>query len=105
MNDTRQPEGGSPQPETTTVHDQTTAQARPRAGGRGAEPAVEPQLPHEIDESTHSQRRDAEAQVHAGERAYADATGPGCDTDRGPVLDEVYKRSVAPDRGQGRPRR
>jgi hypothetical protein len=79
--------------ETRSKHDQT------RSG------AIEPQLPHEADQSSHSQARGTEQQAAVGKQAYADETGPSQDTDKGPVLDAVYNDKVAPDRGATAPRR
>jgi len=91
--------------ETTTVHDQSAPSVQ-RGGGPGpAKPVVEPQLPHEIDESSHSQADGLPEQAAVGAQAHRDATGPAQDTDRGPVLDEVYNRTLAPDRGESPPRK
>jgi len=65
----------------------------------------EPPLPHEHDESSHSQARASEQQEDVGRRAYRDATSPGADTDKGPVIDQVYNEKVAPHRGPAAPRR
>jgi len=64
-----------------------------------------PRLPHEHDESASDQHSAAPSQRRIGERAYANATDGTRDTDRGPVMDEVYNASVAPDRSAGGPRR
>jgi hypothetical protein len=90
--------------ETTSAHDQSTVpDARPARGG-AAGPRVEPQLPHEQDESSRSQASATPQHAGIGKRAYQDATGASEDTDRGPVLDEVYNDKVAPNRSAGRPR-
>ena len=65
----------------------------------------EPALPHEQDESSHSQARTTEQQKDVGRQAYKDATSPSADTDKGPVMDRVYNEKVAPDRGPAEPRR
>ncbi len=65
----------------------------------------EPALPHEQDESSHSQARGSEQQKDVGRQAYKDATSPSTDTDKGPVMDQVYNEKVAPDRGPSAPRR
>ena len=65
----------------------------------------EPALPHEHDESSHSQARASEQQKDVGRQAYANATDGTTDTDRGPVMDKVYNEKVAPDRGPVEPRR
>ena len=75
----------------------------PTAEG-GARARVEPQLPHEIDESAHSQARASAQQVDVGKQAFDDTIGPAQDTDRGPVLDAVYNATLAPDRGATGPR-
>jgi hypothetical protein len=82
--------------ETRSKHDQSSDAA--------AHPHSEPQLPHEADQSHHSQARGSERQVEVGKKAYKDTIGPAEDTDRGPVLDEVYNRSIAPERGDKPPR-
>ena len=64
-----------------------------------------PALPHEHDESSHSQARASERQKDVGRKAYKDATGPGTDTDKGPVMDQVYNEKVVPHRGPVEPRR
>jgi hypothetical protein len=66
---------------------------------RGRPPRAGP-LHHEADESSRSQARGTEEQRHLGEQAYEDTIGPAQDTDRGPVLDEVYHRirTPVPDR-------
>lgn len=92
------------QGETTRTHEQSVSAAITPAASR-SRPTVEARLPHERDESRHSQRRDTSSQVTVGEQAYADSTGPVQDTDRGPILDEVYNRTLAPDRARRLPRR
>jgi hypothetical protein len=90
--------------ENRTTHDQSiNTDAGPSAGGR-VDPRVEPQLPHDIDESAHSQARASPRQVDVGNQAYADTVGPSQDTDKGPVTDATYNRAVAPDRGEKPPR-
>ena len=69
--------------------------------GRSREPA----LPHEHDESSHSQARATEQQESVGNKAYGNATDGTADTDRGPVMDRVYNEKIAPDRGSTAPRR
>ena len=65
----------------------------------------EPPLPHEHDESSHSQGRATPRQDEVGRQAYGNATDGTTDTDRGPVMDQVYNDKVAPDRGPASPRR
>ena len=91
--------------ETRSTHDQSMAPDAVPAGHGSARPRVEPQLPHEIDESAHSQERGSARQVEVGKQALADTVGPSRDTDRGPVLDAVYNSTLAPDRGASEPRR
>jgi hypothetical protein len=67
--------------------------------------AREPSLPHEHDESSHSQARATEQQKSVGNKAYGNATDGTADTDSGPVMDQVYNEKVAPDRGATAPRR
>jgi len=67
--------------------------------------APEPSLPHEHDESSHSQARATPQQEAVGRQAYDDATDGSADTDRGPVMDRVYNQKVAPQRGASEPRR
>ena len=64
-----------------------------------------PALPHEHDESSHSQARASEKQKDVGKQAYKDATSPSTDTDKGPVMDQVYNEKVVPHRGPVEPRR
>jgi len=64
-----------------------------------------PALPHEADESSRSQARATPQQRDVGRQAYRNATDGTADTDRGPVMDEVYNDKVAPDRGPANPRR
>jgi hypothetical protein len=91
--------------EKRVTHDQSLhPAAEPAAGGR-ADPAAEPQLPMDIEQSAHSQASASATHVDVGLQAHADETGPARDTDRGPVLDEVYNRTLAPDRGRTPPRR
>jgi hypothetical protein len=95
----------APQGETRTTHDQSlNADATPAAAGP-ARPRVEPQLPHEIDESAHSQADASVGQEDIGKQAYEDAVGPTQDTDKAPVTDAVYNGALAPDRGDTPPRR
>jgi hypothetical protein len=91
--------------ETRSTHDQSMAPDAVSTTPGDARPRVEPQLPHEIDESSHSQERGSAQQVDVGNQALADTIGPSQDTDRGPVLDTVYNRTLAPDRGASGPRR
>ena len=67
--------------------------------------AHEPSLPHEQDESSASQASVTPQQKDVGRKAYDNATDGTVDTDKGPVMDQVYNQKVAPDRGPDRPRR
>ena len=67
--------------------------------------AREPSLPHEQDESSHSQARASERQKDVGDKAFGNATDGTADTDRGPVMGKVYNEKVAPHRGPVEPRR
>lgn len=64
----------------------------------------QPSLPHEQDESSHSQERATPSQEEVGRKAYDNATDGTADTDRGPLMDKVYNEKVAPDRGPAEPR-
>jgi hypothetical protein len=55
-----------------------------------------PRLPHEHDESRHSQASASPRHGPVGRKAFEDATGPQADTDKGPVMDQVYNDAVAP---------
>ncbi len=66
--------------------------------------ARKPSLPHEQDESSHSQERATPRQEEVGRKAYDNATDGTADTDRGPLMDKVYNEKVAPDRGPAEPR-
>jgi hypothetical protein len=67
--------------------------------------AREPSLPHEQDESSSSQASATPQQGELGREAYRNATDGTVDTDRGPLMDQVYNQRVAPHRGPDRPRR
>jgi hypothetical protein len=90
--------------ENRTTHNQSVnTDATPSADG-SAQPRPEPQLPHDIDESAHSQQSASASHAGVGNQAYADAVGPSQDTDKGPVTDALYNGKVAPDRGETPPR-
>lgn len=78
--------------------------AGPEATGASRERARGPDLPHEHDESSHSQERATLRQEEVGRKAYDNATDGTADTDRGPLMDQVYNDKVAPDRGPAKPR-
>jgi hypothetical protein len=91
--------------QTRTTHNQSTnTEATPGADGR-AGPRVEPALPHDLDESARSQASASPRHAEIGKQAMEDELGPSEDTDRGPVLDEVYHDKVATDRGRHTPPR
>jgi hypothetical protein len=66
--------------------------------------AHEPSMPHEHDESSHSQASATEQHKDIGRKAFDNATDGTADTDRGPLMDQVYNEKVAPDRGPAEPR-
>lgn len=57
---------------------------------------TQPRLPHERDESSDSQNDDAanEPGREVGEQALADLKAGRVDTDRGPVMDRLYRRNL-----------
>ena len=82
--------------ETTPARQDTPgAPPMPPDAQDSAEPA--PLLPHEHDESSHSQASRSAAHGAIGRQAHEDAQGPTEDTDRGPVADATYRRLVKPD--------
>ncbi len=66
--------------------------------------APEPALPHEHDESSESQASATPQQKDMGRKAYGNAVDGTADTDRGPLMDQVYNEKVA-HRGPAEPRR
>ena len=54
--------------------------------------AGEPRLPHELDESADSQRHGATQPPDVGRKAFDDVRAGRVDTDRGPVLEELFAR-------------
>ena len=52
----------------------------------------EPRLPHELDESSDSQRRGVTQPLEVGRKAFDDVRAGRVDTDRGPVLEELFAR-------------
>jgi len=78
----------------------------PEAAVRGeTTPPAEAPLPHERDESSHSQAQGTAGQQAMGKKALRNATDGSADTDRGPVADKVYNETLAPDRSATPPRR
>jgi hypothetical protein len=57
-------------------------------------PRVEPRLPHERDESTDSQGDAAPDNAPIGRQAHDDVQRGLVDTDRGPVVDDIYNDKV-----------
>ncbi|MBO9515359.1 MAG: hypothetical protein J7549_14685 [Variovorax sp.] len=55
-----------------------------------------PRLPHERDQSSDSQQTPDGQPPAIGRRALQDIEQGRVDTDRGPVVDEVYNRKVKP---------
>ena len=55
-----------------------------------------PRMPHERDESADNQKLQEASNKAKGDQAHADATGPQQDTDRGAVMDKVYREGVKP---------
>jgi hypothetical protein len=74
------------------------------AGEIGAADRSRAPLPHEHDESSHSQASAAPEQQRVGRQAHSDAVGVQQNTDRGPVLDELYDRMASPQRERESPR-
>jgi hypothetical protein len=91
--------------QTRTTHDQSTVPDATQGRGGRANPRAEPSLPHDLDESARSQASASPRHAEVGRQAMEDELGPSEDTDRGPVLDEVYNDKVATDRGNTPPRR
>ena len=75
------------------------------SGSVGGASEPDPQLPHEQDESSHSQASAAASHDRVGGQAYGDLVAGQQDTDKGPEMDRVYNEKVAPDRGPENPRR
>jgi len=91
--------------QTRTTHDQSSnTDASAGTDGRVG-PRIEPSLPHELDESARSQASASPRHAEVGRQAMEDELGPSEDTDRGPVMDEVYHDKVATDRGHHTPPR
>jgi hypothetical protein len=73
-----------------------TGKAPPRQGStraiQGDPPDRSPRLPHERDESADSQAEGDPSARSVGQAAREDIERGVVDTDKGPVLDEVYDR-------------
>jgi len=87
------------------THDQSHDPDATRDPEGCLKPRVEPALPHELDESARSQASGTPRHAEIGRQALEDELGPSEDTDRGPVMDEVYHEKIATDRGHTPPRR
>lgn len=75
----------------------TSPPRTPPAGTRTVRDGqAQPRLPHERDESSDSQNDDAanEPGREVGEQALADLKAGRVDTDRGPVMDRLYRRNL-----------
>ena len=94
----------APRGETTSTHDRFATAAVERRGNAAGASQPDPQLPHEHDESSHSQASAAASHGRVGGRAYDDLMEGREDTDKGPEMDRVYNEKVAPHRGPRRPR-
>jgi hypothetical protein len=69
------------------------------------ERAAKPRLPHERDAAADSQTPVPGPVDDIGARAHEDLERGLRDTDRGPVIDEVYRKSVKPAAPHKPPRR
>ena len=99
------PHGEHARGQTRTSHDPgLDADVTPDGDGNATR-RTGPSLPHELDESAHSQASATPRHAEIGRKALEDETGPSQDTDRGPVMDQVYHDKVANDRGHTPPRR
>ena len=56
--------------------------------------AREPRLPHELDESADSQRQGDTQPSEVGRKAFEDVRAGRVDTDRGPVLEELFRTKL-----------
>ena len=64
---------------------------------------AEPRLPHERDESADSQRKGDTQSDDVGRKAYDDIQAGRVDTDRGPVLEELFRTKLRRDEPPARP--
>jgi len=58
---------------------------------------TEPRLPHERDESADNQRKGNTQPDDVGRKAYDDIQAGRVDTDRGPVLEELFRTKLRRD--------
>jgi len=80
--------------------------SRKRARVRVArERTAEPRLPHELDESADSQQQGDTQPSEVGRKAYEDIQAGRVDTDRGPVLEELFRTKLQRDDPPDRPSR
>jgi hypothetical protein len=100
----RQDSSAAPHGGTTSTHDRHSTSAVERGGEGKSATQPDPQLPHEHDESSHSQASAAASHGQVGGQAYGDVMEGKQDTDKGPEMDRVYNEKVAPHRGPARPR-
>ena len=100
----RQDSSAAPRGETTSTHDRHATSSVERDGGGMGATQPDPQLPHEHDESSHSQASAAVSHGEVGKQALSDLQDGKQDTDKGPEMDRVYNEKVAPHRGPARPR-
>ena len=64
---------------------------------------AEPRLPHERDESADSQHKGDTQPDEVGRKAYDDIRAGRVDTDRGPVLEELFRTKLRRDEPAARP--
>lgn len=88
-------------PRENTSQDDTSADTRVPTTQR----ASRPRLPHERDASADSQTPVPGPVNDIGAQAHKDLERGLLDTDRGPVIDEVYRKSVKPAAPHKPPRR
>ena len=67
------------------------------------ERTAEPRLPHERDESADNQRKGDTQPDDVGRKAYEDVVAGRVDTDRGPVLEELFRTKLRRDEPPARP--
>ncbi|MCS4511690.1 hypothetical protein [Xylophilus ampelinus] len=80
-------------PDGVPADNRTSADAR---GDTHAKQSGSARMPHERDESADNQQLQEASNKKMGDQAYADATGPQEDTDKGPMMGKVYREGVKP---------